>query len=83
MRSFGVKITEGSVSDTGEALLTLEFLLLFDASDASAYFYLLCEILLGLFLFLLEALLVLMEISTGLFSHFSEGLFLIHHLGIE
>ena len=83
MRSFGAEIAEGSVSDAGESLLTLCLLLLFDASDASAYFYLLCEVLLSLFLLLLEALLVLMQVSTCLLSHLSKGLLLVHHLGIE
>ncbi len=83
MRSFGAEIAEGSVSDAGKPLLTLCLLLLFDASDASAYFYLLREVLLGLLLLLLEALLVLMQVSTCLLSHFSKGLLLVHHLGIE
>ena len=71
MRSFGAEVAEGSVSDPGEALLTLQLLLLLDASDASAYFYLLCEILLGLFLLLFEALLVLMQVLTCFLTHFS------------
>lgn len=83
MRSFGAEIAEGSVSDSGKSLLTLCLLLLFDASDASAYFYLLCEVLLSLFLLLLEALLVLMQVSTCLLSHLSKGLLLVHYFGIE